>query len=115
MSDNPVPQQIWVITGLAYLDDQSLEPRRGFLTPTVPNLASVDISGLKSQVNVFLQQLNVIMSETPEKVGEFRLNEFEVSVGIVVEATGGVQLALLANAEASGQVNASFKLVFKRS
>ncbi len=47
--------------------------------------------------------------------GGFRLDEFEVSAGIVVDAKGGVQLALLANAEAGGSVNAGFKFVFKRS
>ena len=96
-------------------DGTRQEPRRWTAIPGVPNIASLDISGLQGQVNVFLQQLNQIMTDTPEKVGAMHLAEFEVSAGIVLEAKGSVKLALLANAEAGGAVNAGLKFVFKRA
>jgi hypothetical protein len=114
MSENAIPQQILVITGPPLTDQRDREPRRGLGISRLPNLQSVDITNLQEQVNVFLQQLDRVMSETPEKVGGFHLAEFEVSAGIVVEAKGGVQLALLANAEAGGGINAGLKFVFKR-
>ncbi len=78
-------------------------------------VADVDILKLQGQVNLFLNQLNQVMQETPEKVGGFLLDEFEVSAGIVVEAKGEVKLALLANAEAGAGVNAGLRFVFKRA
>ena len=114
MSENSVPEEILVVTGPVRLDDRDLELRREPKMPRLPNIETVGISNLHGQVNVFLNQLNQIMIETPEKVGGFRLAEFEVSAGIVVEAKGGVSLALLANAEAGGGINAGFKFVFRR-
>jgi hypothetical protein len=93
----------------------STEPRRWTAVPGVPNLAAVDLSGLQGQVNVFLQQLNQVMTDTPEKVGTLYLAEFEISAGIVLEAKGGVKLAFLASAEAGAGINAGLKFVFKRT
>jgi hypothetical protein len=106
MSDNNIPQEILVITGPVRPDDRHLEPRRERGARRLPNLTSVDISSLQGQVSIFLQQLKQVISETPDKVGGFRLSEFEMSAGIVVEAKGGVKLALLPNAEAGGGINA---------
>ena len=89
MSDNSVPNEILVITGPARLDDRDLELRRDPIMPRLPNVETIKIGNLHGQVNVFLNQLNQVMVETPEKVGSFRLTEFEVSAGIVVEAKGG--------------------------
>jgi hypothetical protein len=114
MADHQLPQEILVVTGTPESPDPRLEPRRG-VTPRLPEVKGVEITKLQGQVNIFLQQLNVVMGETPESVGSFRLAEFEVSAGIVLEAGGGVNIALLANAQARGAVNASLKFVFKRS
>lgn len=114
MSDKEIPQEILILGASMPLDDRELEPRGG-PSSRLPRLAAVDISNLQGQINVFLLQMNQIMSETPEKVEGFSLDEFEVSAGIVLEAKGGIQLILLANAEISGAVNASLKFVFRRS
>lgn len=115
MPENTIPQEILVYTGQFRPDDRDLELRRWPAPPQVPNLAAVNLAGLQGQVNVFLQQLNQVMTDTPEKVGAFHMVEFEVSAGIVVEAKGGVKLALLANAEAGAGINAGLKFVFKRT
>src|SRR5689334_10524773 len=96
MPEDAIPQQIFVLTAPVRPDDADLQPRRGSPATRLSTLKSVDIVSLQGQVNVFLQQLDQVMSETPEKVGGFRLSEFEVSAGIVAQATGGVQIVLLA-------------------
>jgi hypothetical protein len=113
MANNQVPQEILVVAESSGSIDPGLAPRRG-MTPSLPDVKAVEITKLQGQVNVFLQQLDIVMGETPESVGKFRLAEFEVSAGIVLEAGGGVHIALLANAQARGAVNASLKFVFKR-
>ena len=115
MSEKTDTDQILVITGPTSTYDRDLESRRGESIPSrLLNTANVDIANLQTQVNIFLQQMDQVMKETPEDVGGFQLAEFEVSAGIVVEAKGGVKLALLANAEAGGSINAGLKFVFKR-
>lgn len=117
MAERQVPQEILVVTGApgaSPVADPGMSGRRS-LTPRLPSVSAVDITSLQGQVNVFLQQLNVVMSDTPESVGGFRLAEFEVSAGVVLEAKGGVKIALLANAEAGGAVNAGLKFVFRRT
>ena len=115
MSDNPIPQQILVIAGPSPTDHREREPRRGPSVFRLPTPESVDITALQGQVNIFLQQMDVIMTNTPEKIGGLHLTEFEVSAGIVVEAKGKVNLVLLGAAEAGGGLNAGLKFVFKRS
>jgi len=114
MTHDPVPQQILVLAASASADHDDLETRR---IPGIPGnfpLQPIELTALQSQVTIFLQQIQVIMQEAPEAVGAFKLAEFEVSAGIVVEARGKVSLALIANAEAGGQINASIRFVFKR-
>jgi hypothetical protein len=116
MLENTLPQEILIYTGRPRPDDRDLELRGLPRALQVQDLTAVNLTNLQGQVNIFLQQLDQIMtSDTDKKVGAFRLDEFEVSVGIVVEAKGGVKLALLANAEAGTGINAGLKFVFKRS
>jgi hypothetical protein len=116
MPENTLPQEILIYTGRPRTDDSDLELRGWPRAPQVQDLTAVNLTNLQGQVNIFLQQLDQIMTDdTPKKVGALHLEEFEVSVGIVVEAKGGVKLALLANAEASAGINAGLKFVFKRS
>ncbi|MEJ7699243.1 MAG: hypothetical protein WKF71_06295 [Pyrinomonadaceae bacterium] len=55
------------------------------------------------------------MSKTPENVGDFKLTEFEVTAGIVIQGKGQIGIAILGAVELSGQANAGLKFVFKRS
>ena len=118
MAEPAIPQEILVITGPIRRDDSDLKPRRGTRRPRtreMVNTAGVHLSNLQGQVNIFLQQMNEVMHSAPENVGRFKLDEFEVSVGIVVEGKGEVKLALLASAEVGAKVDAGIKFVFKRS
>jgi hypothetical protein len=67
------------------------------------------------RLNVFLQQLDQVTTDTSEKFGALHLAEFDVSAGIVPEAKGGVKLALIATAEAGAGINAGLKFVFRRT
>lgn len=107
--------EILVITGASVPNDEDLHRRGGGILRKLPEIKSVDVSTLQTQVNIFLQQLNVVMSETPEKVGEFTLAEFEVTAGIVIQGKGQIGIAILGQAELSGQINAGLKFVFKRA
>ena len=91
------------------------EVRRGFELPAIVKAAPIDLQQFQSQVNIFLTQMSTVVNTAPEKAGKFRLEELEISAGIVLEAKGEVKLALLANAEAGGSVNAGLKFVFRRA
>lgn len=115
MPTDELSSTILVFTGPPQPDFSDLEYRRDTGSTRTPHFKPVQITELHGQINVFLQQLNQVMADTPDKVGGFRLEEFEVNAGIVLEASGGVRLALFANAEVSGSVNAGLKFVFKRA
>ncbi|MCG8353068.1 MAG: hypothetical protein MI924_35330 [Chloroflexales bacterium] len=112
MSEITNPEQIVIITRAPEAATGGDHRRGESAPPHLPTLETVHVTSLQSQVTIFLQQLDQVIQETPEQVGGFRLEEFEVSAGIVVEGKGGVRLGLIA--EASGGVNASFHFVFKR-
>ena len=107
-----IPEEIFVLTGRSVGE---LAPRRGGEGLFAQHLTAVKITALQGQVNVFLQQFDQVLRDTPEKVGGFRLEEIEVSAGLVLNAKSGIQLVLLANAEVGGEVSAELKFVFKRS
>ena len=89
-----LPQEMLITTasGGASKWSADLAARRGLPTPSLPDGSAVDIIQLQTKVNVFLHQLNVVMAETPENVGGFRLSEFEVSAVVVIEGKGEVPL-----------------------
>ncbi len=88
--------------------------RGGLLASKFSEVTQVEVSHLQSQINGFLKQLNSVMSETPESVGDFKLTEFEVTAGIVIQGKGQIGIAILGAVELSGQTNAGIKFVFKR-
>jgi hypothetical protein len=115
MSEESIPNEILVVVGSSQPDLSDLEYRRSPGSHQLPNVEAVQLTQLQGQVNIFLQQLDQIMKDTPKEAGEFKLTEFEVTAGLVLEAKGKISLALLANAEVGGSVNAGLKFVFKRS
>jgi hypothetical protein len=115
MPESDLPQEMLVIAEPHRRAESDLQLRREPLLAKLPAMQAVDITCLQVQVNVFLQQLDHILKKTPDNAGEFQLSELEVSAGVVLEAKGEVRLALLANAEAGGAINAAIKFVFKRA
>jgi hypothetical protein len=118
MDENNFTDQVLIITASTGAASNVSEPRRGSastLTSKILNTQSVHLSVLQEQVNVFVGQMQEVMSKAPEKTGEFRLAEFEVSAGITIGGKGELKLALLATGEINGSVNAGLKFVFKRS
>lgn len=118
MSDTKLPDQILIIAGTPDPAPPPYESRRGsatVLTSQLLNAQSVQLSVLQEQVNIFVGQMQEVMNKAPEKAGEFRLAEFEVSAAITIGGKGELNLALLAKGEINGSVNAGLKFVFKRS
>jgi len=114
MSEAELPSELLVITGSS-VDDSGVSTRRQLIPTKLATVAPVDIHALQSQVNVFLQQLSVVVADAPDKVGAMHFAELEVSAGIVFHGKGEIGLALLGHAEVGGEVNAGIKFVFKRS
>ncbi|CAN5296134.1 hypothetical protein BH10ACI1_BH10ACI1_28040 [soil metagenome] len=109
----PENSKLLVISNLPESSSQETG-RRGGIASRMPNFTSVDVNSLQTQINVFLQQMNIVMTNTPEKVGDFKLSEFEISAAIVIQGKGQIGIALLGQAEISGQVSGGLKFVFKR-
>lgn len=109
-----IPGDILIITGTAQIDDSDLE-YRGLGSWLTKHSQPISIEHLHGQVNIFLQQLNTVLSNTPDKVGDFKLSEVEVSAGLVLQGETQVTLALVANAQIGAEFNAGLKFVFKRN
>lgn len=69
---------IWVVTG------ETVATRGG-------GIKQIKIEELALNVTLFLEQMGNILEKTPEKVGKFQFDEFEVSA----EITGKGSLAFL--------------------
>lgn len=86
---------IWVVTG---------EPAtRG------RGLKELKIEELSINVNLFLEQMNDVLTKTPEKLGKFQLVEFEVHAEVTAKGT----LALLGTGGEAGATG-GLKFVFRR-
>ncbi len=85
-----------------------LEGVRGLSELTTRKL-DLDVNQLAVNVNLFISQMNQVMAKTPEKVGKFRLAEFEVSA----EINGKGQVILLGTGGEIG-MSGGLKFVFKR-
>lgn len=109
----PENNKLLVISNSTQNFDEGTGRRIG-IVPKMPNFTTVDVNNLQTQINVFLQQMNIVMTNTPEKVGNFKLSEFEISAAIVVQGKGQIGIALLGQAEISGQVSGGLKFIFKR-
>ena len=88
---------IWVVTG------DLVETRRG-------GMKQLKIEELALNVNLFIEQMGSILEKTPEKVGKFHFDEFEVSA----EITGKGSLAVLGT---GGEIGATggLRFVFRRA
>ncbi|MFN0111032.1 MAG: hypothetical protein ACKVZH_19400 [Blastocatellia bacterium] len=118
MSDNVIPQKILVSVGSVEPSRPNSEARRGAVSSIASKLIGaqqVDITQLQDQVNIFVQQINVVMGKLPQEAGGFKLDEFEISAELKVEASGEVSLVLVGGVEATGGITAGLKFVFKRA
>ena len=88
---------IWVVTG------NSVSTRGG-------NSKLLKLDDLSVNVSHFLEQMGSMLEETPEKVGKFQFEEFEVHA----EITGKGTLSILG---AGGEIGATggLRFVFRRS
>src|SRR5437868_5975189 len=88
---------IWVVT------DEAATTRGG-------GIKQLKVEELALYVNLFIEQMGSILEKTPEKVGNFHFDEFEVSA----EITGKGSLAILGT---GGEIGATggLRFVFRRS
>jgi hypothetical protein len=73
-------------------------------------MKQLKVEELAVNINLFIDQIGDILEKTPEKVGKFHFDEFEVSA----EITGKGSLALLGT---GGEIGAAggLRFVFRRS
>ncbi len=73
-------------------------------------MKQLKVEELALNVNLFIEQMGTILEKTPEKVGKFHFDEFEVSA----EITGKGSLAILGT---GGEVGATggLRFVFRRA
>jgi hypothetical protein len=88
---------IWVVTG------ENVATRSG-------GMKQLKVEELTLNVNLFIEQMGSILEKTPEKVGKFQFDEFEVSA----EITGKGSLAILGTGGEIG-VTGGFRFVFRRA
>jgi hypothetical protein len=88
---------IWVVTG------ESIVTRGG-------GLKQLKIEELSININLFIEQMGNLLENTPQKLGKFQFEEFEV----YAEVTGKGSLAILGT---GGEVGATggLRFVFRRS
>ncbi len=88
---------IWVVTG------ESLVTRGG-------GLKQLKVEELSVNINLFLEQMGSILEKTPQELGKFQFEEFEV----YAEVTGKGSLAILGT---GGELGATggLRFVFRRS
>jgi len=114
-----ISNEIFIVTRVSQQsDDIKIESRRGAvrsgLQAQILNVESVDVNHFQNQVNIFINSMDKIMKEIPEKVGDFKLDQLEVSAAITLQGKGEIKLALIGG-ELSAGINAGLKFVFKRS
>ena len=73
------------------------------------NTKNISVQDLSTNINMFVEQVNIILSTTPEKVGGFRLDEIEIHAEITAKGS----LAILGT---GGEVGGSggLRFVFRR-
>ncbi len=89
---------IWVVTG------DSIAMTRGGGTK------QLKVEELSININLFLEQIGNILEKTPEKVGKFRLDEFEVHAEITAQGT----IAVLGTGVQAGG-SGGLRFVFRHS
>ena len=73
-------------------------------------MKQIKVEELALNVNLFIEQMGSILAKTPEKVGNFHFDEFEVSA----EITGKGSLAIFGT---GGEIGATggMRFVFRRT
>src|SRR5437016_9427911 len=89
---------IWVVTG---------EP---LVTRGSGGLKQLKVEELSVNINLFLEQMGSLLEKTPEKLGKFHFEEFEV----YAEVTGKGTLAILGSGGELG-AKGGLRFVFRRS
>ncbi|GIL15503.1 MAG: hypothetical protein BroJett039_06760 [Chloroflexota bacterium] len=74
------------------------------------NLRELKVEELSVNVTLFLEQMDRVLSKTPERLGEFQFVEFEVSA----EVTAKGMLAILGTGGEAGATG-GLKFVFRRA
>ena len=83
---------------------------RGVVRGGVRSRLEVKVEELASNVKLFLEQMNKVLENSPEKVGKFQFVEIEVHAEVTAKGT----LALLGIGSEAGIVG-GLKFVFRRS
>ncbi len=96
--DKPTKDSIWVITS-----DTMAVTRGG------GGIKQLKVEDLTMNVNVFLEQMGTLLEKTPEKLGKFHFDEFEVHTDI----TGQGTIAVLGSGVQAGATG-GLKFVFRR-
>lgn len=69
----------------------------------------INVEDLSIQVNLFLEQMNSVLDKSPEKVGSFYFDSFEISAEITAKGS----IALLGTGGEVG-TKGGLKFIFKR-
>lgn len=115
MPEQPIPSEITVF---AISDDKPREDYDRMRTPEESRnwwsgkieKATLNVSQLQQEINIFVAQINQVLPQTPPKVDGFHLTEFEVTAGLTVKG----KLAIFAIAGVDAEIAGSLKFVFKR-
>ncbi len=88
------------------------DPMRGGMPDLLGKLRmkKMKLTDLAGNVKLFMRQVETLMGDVPDAVGEFDFAEFEVSAGV----TAGGQLTLCGVAGAQAGVQGGLKFVFKK-
>jgi hypothetical protein len=74
------------------------------------NKKELDVATLSNSMNLFLAQLETMLEQTPESVGKFRFEEFEISAEVTAQGT----LAILGTGLQAGATG-GLRFVFRRA
>ena len=95
----PGSDEIWVATG-----DTGTPGTRG------SNLQQMKVDELAINVNVFIQQVGKVLESTPDVLGTFHFDEFEIHAEISADGT----IALLGSGVHAG-ASGGLRFVFRRA
>ncbi len=90
--------KIWVVTS----DEMTTRGRSG--------LKQLKVEDLSVNVNLFLEQMGNVLEKTPEKMGKFHFEEFEVHAEVTAQGT----IAVLGTGLQAGTTG-GLRFVFRRS
>ena len=100
------PNKIWVVVNVPSKWRGGEKPGEG----EKPGRTAVDVDKLSSNMKLFLGQIGSMLEQTPERVGSFHFQEFELSAEVSADGS----LALLGSGLHAG-AKGGLKFVFRRS